>query len=313
MAAFFSFFRYSRTMRSLTLSSRTSGILSGFIVAFFWGYSFLSIKVAVAVIPPMTLGLIRFVVATLILVPIKFIIAPRDKLQKRDIFPLMGGGLFGITLYFLAENNGVKLTTASESSLVISCIPVITMLVERFALKAKMSVLQYMGAGLSTLGVWLIVSGSISLKSGALGYLYMAGAALCWVIYSFLTRDVFRRHERVTIVFWQTLFGTCGFIPFVLFEKGPIGSVSLSVALNVAFLAIFCSALGYLLYADCIVKLGLTASNAFVNLIPVVTVVASLIILNERLTLIQWLGAAVVIIGVSFASMFTYSNKRRKR
>jgi drug/metabolite transporter (DMT)-like permease len=311
MAAFFYRFGYSQFMRRNIPSSRTRGLLSGFLVALFWGYSFLSIKVAVAVIPPMTLGLMRFVVATLILLPLKMILAPKDKLSRKDFLPLIGGGVFGITLYFLAENNGVKLTTASESSLVISCIPVITMLVERFVLKAKMSLMQYVGAGLSTVGVWLIVSESLSLKSGALGYVYMAGAALCWVVYSFLTRDVFQRHERVTIVFWQSLFGTCGFIPFAIFEKGQMGPISANIALNVAFLAVFCSAVGYLLYADCIVSLGLTASNAFVNLIPVVTVVASLVILGERLSAVQWVGAAVVVFGVSCASMFSYANKRK--
>jgi drug/metabolite transporter (DMT)-like permease len=297
-------------MRGLTVTAKTRGILSGLIVALFWGYSFLSIKVAVAVIPPITLGLIRFIVATLILLPVKLIFAPADKITRKDILPLICGGLFGITLYFLAENNGVKLTTASESSLVISCIPVITLLVERFILKAKMSLMQYIGAALSMMGVWLIVSESLSLKSRALGYVYMAGAALCWVVYSFMTRDVFQRHERITIVFWQSVFGTCGFIPFALLERGQIGPISINVILNVAFLAVFCSALGYLLYANCIVNLGLTASNAFVNLIPVVTVVASLIILGERLTLFQWVGAVVVVIGVSFASLFSYKSKK---
>src|SRR5208283_5609618 len=97
----------------------------------------------------------------------------------------------GVTVYFLFENNGIALLTASESSLVIATIPVLTMLVERIVFGTRLKPLSYAGALVSFAGVALIVGPrlaagpSIGARASALaGFLYMGGAAAAWVIYA---------------------------------------------------------------------------------------------------------------------------------
>ncbi|MDR1100567.1 MAG: DMT family transporter, partial [Treponema sp.] len=85
---------------------------------FFWGFSFISIKVAIPVFPPMTLGLFRFILALGFLFFIKLRLAPRERLRLRDAPLLCGAGITGVTLYFFCENNGVALVTASEASII---------------------------------------------------------------------------------------------------------------------------------------------------------------------------------------------------
>ncbi|HQO65493.1 MAG TPA: hypothetical protein PLI66_02080, partial [Spirochaetales bacterium] len=48
-------------------TTKKTAILLATLTAFIWGLSFLSIKTAVAVIPPITLGLARFIVADVVL------------------------------------------------------------------------------------------------------------------------------------------------------------------------------------------------------------------------------------------------------
>jgi drug/metabolite transporter (DMT)-like permease len=290
-------------MPAMIRKRRTAGIAAGVAIALFWGVSFLSIKIAVAVIPPMTLGLVRFVGATLLLAALKLFLAPRDRLAWKDLPPLAAAGLIGVTLYFFMENNGVKLLTASEASVAIAFIPIMSLIAERVFLKNRLSPLQYSGAVLSTLGVFLLVSSGLSLRSGVRGYLFMLGAGLSWVAYAFITRKLFERHQRITVVFWQSLFGTLGFLPFALLESKSWIPVSASVWLNVAFLAVACSALGYWLYAACVDILGLTASSVFINLIPVVSLAAGFLILGERLGPAQYSGSAVVLVGVFLATL----------
>jgi drug/metabolite transporter (DMT)-like permease len=160
---------------------------------------------------------------------------------------------------------------------------------------------QWLGALISIAGVWLVAGVSLALSGSVLGYMFMAGAALCWVAYSFLTRPLFRGRSRIYIVYWQSVFGFIGFVPFSVLEFSRWGRPGLTVILHVAFLGICCSALGYWFYVRGLEALGMGVTATFINLIPVVTVIGGFFILGERLTPLQWLGAALVISGVYLA------------
>ena len=274
----------------------------------FWGFSFISIKVTVAVFPPMSLGLLRFAIALAFLFFFKQKIAPAEKLRLRDVPLLFGAGLTGVTLYFFCENNGVALVTASEASIAIGSIPVLTMIAEWIAGKmthnkiaANISARRWLGAFISIAGVWLVAGVSLALSGSVQGYVYMAGAAVSWVAYSFLTRPLFARCSRIYIVFWQSAAGFICFIPFSLFELSRWGTPTVPVMLHLVFLGVCCSALGYWYYARALEALGMPVSAVFINLIPVVTVIGGFFIMGDRLTLLQWVGAALVLFGVYLA------------
>jgi drug/metabolite transporter (DMT)-like permease len=275
-----------------------------------WGFSFISIKIAVPVFPPMTLGALRFAIALVPLFTLRCLLPGKpEPLVLRDLPFLAGSALTGVTFYFFCENNGVALVTVSEASIITAAIPVLTMALESLAavffpavsdaelkpLRAK----QWFGAAVSAAGVALTAGVSFAISGSAAGYLYMGGAALCWVAYGFLTRPLFGRNRSQSyIIFWQNFFGFLGFLPFAAAEFSRWGRPSAAVWLHVLFLGLGCSALGYWLYARALRSLGISVSSVFINLIPVVTVVAGFFILGDRLSGLQWAGAALVLGGV---------------
>jgi len=289
----------------------------------FWGFSFISIKIVVEFLPPMTLGAFRFALAVAILFFIKRKIAPKEKLIKKDIPLLAGAGITGVTLYFFFENNGVSLIPASEASIIVGAIPVITMISE--AAWEKISLLREkelnieekipvsgnekrqplfyriilpgIGALISLAGVALVAGVSFALSGTALGYIFMSGACVSWVVYCFLTRPLFICHSRIFIVFWQSLIGFLGFLPFTFFESSW-SMPGLEVWGHLLFLGLFCSALGYWFYAMALEDLGVGKATIFINLIPVISVVGGFFVLGERLKPLQWFGAVLVLAGV---------------
>jgi len=313
---------------------RKPAIFSIIACVFLWGFSFISIKESLPVFPPMTLGAVRFAIAIAVLfLMYRFSSEWQSKgLQveekknanrrfKSDIPLLIGSGFSGVTFYFFFENNGVARVTASEASIITAAIPVLTMIADWLA--AKLSSHEYaphnnashenaphdnaphlgwkswLGAFISIAGVALVAGVSFLLSGSISGYVYMGGAALCWVAYSLLTRPLFdRKRSRLYIVFWQNFFGFLGLLPFAMLEYKSWGDPTLKVMLHVIFLALGCSALGYWLYAHAMEVLGVSTTSVFINLIPVVTVIAGFIVLHERLTLLQGAGAALVLAGV---------------
>lgn len=284
------------------------------LVMLVWGLSFLSIKVTVAILGPMTLALTRFVIATVILLVILKVREPKSVLKKKDA-PLMAvSGIVGITIYFFFENNGVKMTTASTASIIIAAIPVLTVISDYFFCGNRITWAKGLGVILSFGGVYLIVreSGQLSFSSAYFkGNMFMMGAVLAWVVYSLVTRPLSQRYSRLAITTYQTVFGTLAILPFAFFETNRWGMVNWTVMANVVFLGVCCSAMGYYGYVYAIGELGVDITSLFINFIPVVTVVSSYFILGEKITSAQLLGGGIIIVSVYLADAGSWFRKRR--
>lgn len=276
--------------------------LFGIGVAVIWGLTFLSIKVALTELGPMTLALLRFVVASLLLPLIAALTHTPLALRKKDIPLLAAGGFVGVTLYFFFENNGIMRLSASESSIVVGTIPVVTLIAEIVLYRERPKATVVIGILLSFVGVGLIVLRSEAAKSSPAGYLFMIGAAVSWVAYSFLTKPLSGKYPLLTITFWQIFFGMVGCIPFAIAEGQNLSHLSAPVVFNVLYLGIFGSAIGYWFYVIVLDRLSASRSGVFINLIPVVSIVASFIVLGERLAPLQLAGGLATIVGVYLAT-----------
>ncbi len=281
----------------------------------FWGLSFLSIKVTVVVLPPMTLGLLRFIVASIFLSVAVKIKEPQTKLNKKDIPLVFSAGFWGVTIYFYFQNNGIKLMPASTASLVIATIPIFALIGESIFFKTKLTRTKMISVLVSFTGVFFIVGSDFhTLTSSQMGkgYLLMFGSVFCWVIYLLVTKPLFGKYSHLGIVYYQTLFGTLCFIPFVWFEKTQWAAVNGMVILNVIYLGLFCSAVAYYIYAYGMERLGVSASALYLNLMPMITVIASVIILHEQVFANQIWGGLLVILSVCLANLEGYKSKINK-
>lgn len=283
-------------------ASRRLAVLSSLGASFIWGFTFLSIKVALGALPPMSLGLARFAVAGALLAGLLAARGRPPRLARRDTVRMAASGLVGVTAYFFFENNGILRISASEAGLVTATIPVFTLLAESAFLRVRLSAAKAAGAILSAAGIGLIVAESFRFSRSPAGYLYMLLAAFAWVGYGFLTQPLAARYDRLEITFWQSMFGMAGFVPFALFETVAWEAFGWGVGLNVLFLGVFGSALATVFYVTGLNVLGPGVVNVHINLIPVVSVAASFVLLGERLTPLQLAGGVVVICGVYLAT-----------
>jgi drug/metabolite transporter (DMT)-like permease len=277
------------------------------ITVFFWGLSFVATKAALPVFPPMSLGAVRHALALVFMFVIKQRLAPGEKLRLADLPRLALSGLLGITLYYYFENSGIALVSASEASIIIAAIPVFTLAVDAIigrkspCLERVALLRRWGGALVSVFGVVLVAGVSFYLSGNFRGYFFMAGACASFTAFGFVTRPLFKHCSQIQVTFWQTFFGFIGFLPFTFPEIQAWGRINLVVFMNILFLALCCSALGYWFYNMAIDVLGVSVASVYNNFMPVVTAVAAFFILGERLSPLQWLGAALTIIGVSLA------------
>lgn len=266
-----------------------------------WSSSFIATKVAYRTFPPITLAAARFLVALILLGVMRRILKERVRPTRKEMMPIAFSGFMGITLYFLFENIGLSMTTASSAALIVASFPAITLVGERIVYKTPITMRQVAGIVLAVVGVYLI-SVSSEKAEGAenplLGNLILLGTGVVWAAYIFSTRKVVGRFPAVTLSYYQTLAGFIGFLPFTLLEAGKWRPPTVPTFSMLLYLGAMCSVAAYLMYNFGLRKLKPSTSAFLMNLVPIFGTLFSVALLGERLTVRHLIGGALVILGV---------------
>lgn len=270
------------------------------IAVILWSASFIATKIAYDVFAPQMVGFIRFFVSAILLGAVRIITHERVKPTGKDIRIIALSGLLGITLYFAAENVGVKLTTASNASLIVASYPAITVLFEFIIYRIKPNAKKVIGIVLAFIGIAILttIQNGDNTSKALMGNLLLIAAGVIWAFYNFITRSVAEKYSPLTLSYYQMLFGTAFFIPLVILEGGTIGEFTISSIIALFYLSIGCSVTAFLLYNFGLKKLSAATSISLMNLVPVFGILFSALLLHETITLRQIVGGIVVIVGV---------------
>jgi len=297
-----------------TLKNKKTSHVMAIVLMFMWSLSYLSIKVISEEVSPILSAFYRFMLAAIILYIILKVKFPEEKVLKSDRIKFALGGLFGVTIYFIFENYSVAYTSASNVAILIASIPVFTLFTQRIIFKEKLTYGKILGATLSLVGIIIIIASkeSISLLSkGSIGDLMALGAVFSWVIYNMVCSSFKGHYKVITITTYEIMWGSLFLSPSIFFSTLQIPSTK--VVLNLLFLSIFCSCIGYVIYVHCLKDLGATVITTYINLQPIMSLIAAGFILHEAVTIWQVLGCIVIIVGVTLVSLDGRINFRKRK
>lgn len=275
--------------------------LAMLVLVILWGVSFSIIKIVVSEVPPITLALVRFLIATTVLFAIVKKVEPSSKLEKADFPQMTLAGFLGITLYFYLQNTGVELTTASNASLIASITPIIAITMDVIIYRTKISVVQVLGIGCATIGAYLTVTANrqVDFSSATFkGNLFMVGAMFSWALYTLLNKSLQGKYSGLSLITYQMLFGTLFLTLMSFIEYEQWRMFSAKAFGYIVFLAVFSSALCYFLYGYALKKLDVVITTLYLNLVPVVGVFSGWCILDEIILPVQFWGGAIIISGI---------------
>ena len=298
------------------MSKRTLAVLAVITTTIIWGSTFALVKIVLAEIPPFTLALLRFALASFILLPIVHL-NPAWRIGWRNLEwrRLSAMGFLGVTLYFVTENLGMVYTTASSGSLVTAGAPAITAVFAVVFLKERLGWVRSLGIAISMVGVAIIVlaggQGDVYSPNPLLGNLLICGSSVCWGFYTIWGKDMNRRYPDMTITAWTIALGTVWLLPFAAYEwvTQGFGAISATSWLIVGFLGVAASAAAYVLWNYALSHLDASVTATFLNLVPVVSLLLAGTVLAERIRPIQIVGGVLVMGGVYLASRLPTSTE----
>ncbi|UUZ97661.1 DMT family transporter [Paenibacillus sp. P25] len=260
---------------------------------------------------PVTMALLRFLLATGILLVMHKKWEPPAKMEKAPAARLALSGFLGITLYFILENSGVKLTTASNTALITSVIPLIATALDMLWYKSKLSLLHGAGMLLALAGTYLTLTENGRLHFDSVhiqGNLLILGATATWALYTLFNKSFRTNYSSLTVTTYQHICGTVLLLPLALAEYKEWKMISIQAMANIVYLAVFCSVGRYLLYSYALRKLDVAAATMYLNLVPVIGTVSGTIWLKETLSPIQLAGGGIVMAAIVLVHM-----KKRKQ
>ena len=284
------------------------GHVLALVTIFIWGTTFISTKILLESITPVEILYLRFIIGFLVLL----LVYPhrlKIKEKKQELY-FAGAGLCGITLYYLLENIALTYTFASNVGVIISIAPFFTaVLAHLFFDSEKLRLQFFIGFAAAALGIFLIsFNGSSNLQLNPLGDVLAVLAAVVWAAYSVLIKKISGFHYNTIQATRRVFFyGLVFMIPalFLFGFKPNIDQLLQPTNLfNILFLGLGASALCFVTWNSAVKILGAVKTGVYIYLVPVITVVTSVIVLHERIT-----GVALLGIGLTLAGLFISESK----
>ncbi|MBI0093855.1 EamA family transporter [Gilliamella apicola] len=286
----------------MLFSSSTKGHLITLMTVFVWGITYVATKVLLTEFKPIEILFFRFTLGYATL----WLLSPRffawQGIKQELMF--LGAGFCGVTCYFLCENIALTYTTASNVGVITTLAPVFTAILAIFFLKTEKPAKSfYIGCLFSMIGIVLItLNGKFVLSVNPLGDLLAVFACLFWACYSILTKRSSNYGYNIILLTRRFFFyGLIFMLPALyLFDfewnfsrfNRPVN------LLNILFLGVGASAICFASWNYAVKLVGAVKISIYIYLVPILTIINAVLILDEPFTWIAAIGTLFTLGGV---------------
>lgn len=273
-----------------------------------WGISFVWTKSLFnAGLNPLFVMTVRLFLSGGLLYAVLKPLGKLDKIARKDVKCFFALAFFEPFLYFFGDNYGVLWTSAGIAAIFIATIPIFVPLAMHLVYKEPLKANNIVGVLVSLSGIAVMVlDGHMQLTADAKGIAALAVAVFASASYSVLLAEMVTKYSAYTITTYQNIIGFLYYFPlFLIFDLSHSVSVVYTwrMIIDMILLAVFCSAVAFILYTYTAQKLGITKTSVFANLIPVFTVIFAVALQQETFDMRKLTGMALVIGGVVFSQV----------
>ncbi len=303
-----------KSLRGPALPPAAAGVGAAILFEMIYGASFVFTKAVTGAYSTFTIQFWRFAVALAGFLAIAAFRPAAVRLRAGGILRALPAAVCFPVLYLLLETAGIRLTTASESGMIISSCPIFCLIASSVFLRRRPTRLQ-------TAGILTALSGTAVcvLSKGANTAFSLAGYAalfLALIVYSFYSVSVERLSGSVSGTDMTFLMLVCGFLCFgsgALAEHLRAGTLpdlfaypfrDPVFARSVLYLSLFSSLLAFFLTNFAISRIGTNRTATFAGIDTAVSILLGTLVQHDAVSFPQLLGVALILAGVYLANSF---------
>lgn len=273
------------------------------------GSSVVAGKLLVESFPVFLASELRFLIATLILVPLLIKLEGIPTLNKKEVGILFLQALSGVFLFSIFMLYGLKFTTAMEGGIITSTLPAVVAIIAFFILREKPTRSTIIGILLAFFGTLAInISGTFSnVERGVaplLGNMLIIGAVIGEALFIIFGKSISKRVTPLTISTIVSIFGAILFLPLAIYEatRFPFTEVSIKDWGIILYFGIVVTVIAFIFMYQGIEKVPASTVGVLTGVLPISAVLLSSIILKESLLWIHIVGMVLVLFAIYLIS-----------
>lgn len=280
---------------------RHMGSIYLILAASIWGGMYVVSKLVLAIISPIELIWLRYLVALFTLGLVGVATRQSWKIQTKDIPVVISIGIIGYFISIWAQFVGTKFSSAQMGAVITSATPAFMVIFARILLKEKITSRKVLSVCLATIGVLLIVGiGDIG-KSSQIGGVILGIAALTWALMSVLIKKVPSDYSQLVITTYAIFIATIVMTPFAIaqIKLDELHLLMQPIAWGgILYLGIVSTAGAFFFWNKGLQMVDATRGGLYFFFQPLVGTLLGWFFLGEQVGVAFWIGTLLILGGV---------------
>ena len=303
-------------------SKRFKAYLLLIFVTVIWGFAGPVIKYTLPAYPPFIFLTYRFLISTLILIPIVWVMKPKWPDNRKEFLILTVVGLLGSSVNLGLLFYGYNYTTVLDATILSNTAPIFVVAAAALFLKERVTKKEKIGILITFIGTLAIlfeptVNNGVSSFQRIIGNLLIIAANFAWVAYVILSKYALKhKFDTLFMTFYMFFLGFITILPFSIIQSGSVGNLLLFLSaapikdhLGVWYMAVLSGNLAYFLYQKGQKSIEASEAALFAYLTPLFAAPLAIFWLKEKITFPFILGSVIIIVGIVISEYKKSSQK----
>jgi len=267
-------------------------------------------KIISTEMPVFLASFLRFLIATLFLIPLNYRIIGKFAMPKRrELILLSLQAFFGVFLFSVCMFLGLKRTSAINAGVALGMLPAVTALMSVLILNERLTRRNAIGIALSMFGAILLEfrgsEGAIEIHVGMIGILLVLSAVVCESLFAVIGKLSGLTLPAIAITTWITAIGMVLFAPYAMVEayNFKFATVSTTVWLLLLYYAVIVTVIGFTLFYSGLNKISSVAAGVHMAWAPLSAMLIAVVFMAEPFGLLDLLAASSVLAAVLLMSI----------
>jgi drug/metabolite transporter (DMT)-like permease len=288
------------------------GIIS---VTLIWGYTWVTMKIAISDIPPFLFSSLRLFIGAIPLFII-LIIQRKRLFVDKGIFKnylimslLMSLGYMAILTY------GMQFVDSGKTSVLVYTMPIFVTIISHFKLDEKINIYKMVGLTFGLLGLLFILGLEITNPDTKVifGELLILISALSWGLANVFSKIRFKNIDVIHMNAWQLIIGALLlFVLSLILEPNYSVEWSNKALLSLLFNGLFSTAFTFVVWFWVLKKINASKASMALMFVPILGIIFGSLQLGENITISIVVGSFLICAGI-FMNTYNFKSTRKTK
>ncbi|MDQ0859638.1 DMT family transporter [Bacillus sp. V2I10] len=283
------------------------GIIS---VTLVWGYTWVTMKIAISDIPPILFSSLRLLIGAIPLFILLIIQRKRLKAGKENYKNYLIMSLFMALGYMGILTYGMQFVDSGKTSVLVYTMPIFVTIISHFKLNEKVTIYKMVGLIFCLVGLLFILGTEIINfdPKAVFGELLVLISALSWASANVFSKLKFKNIDIIHMNAWQLIMGTIFLFIFSLILE-PNHSIEWSneAVLSLLFNGLFSTAFTFVVWFWVLKKIDASKASMALMFVPILGIIFGWLQLGEIITIGIIIGALLICAGI-FMNMYNFKS-----